>query len=378
MNQRAWSLSKWTSGRTGVRRTGGAAVAVVLALAAGGAPDDGATSSDTELPDPTTPSTEAVVPDTTVPAGDAAVAETTTTTTPPADEVVASTAPAAPATVDHALGSVEVNPSPLRVVALDRALLDPALALGLPVVGYTTYSDPDGALPDYFGSAIDEFAGDAVWVGDLLSPNLEAIAALQPDLILTAAARHESIYDQLSAIAPTVASESAGGGWKDTMRLVAAVTDRTEAAETLLTDYEARAREVGSAINAAADDPTVSVVRFVDAIRLYLPVSFSGTVLEDAGLARPDSQQDRSDFIRVVSQEELGLADADAIFYTVYDNEAVVEQGAGIQSGALWATLGAVQRDATFAVPDDTWMSGVGWFGAMEILDDLAAAFGVG
>lgn len=282
-----------------------------------------------------------------------------------------------PRSVTHPLGTAEVAAPPRRVVALDRSLIDAALSLGVELVGYTTFADPNGALPSYFGEAIDRYGADAVWVGDLLSPNLEAIAALQPDLILTTAVRHEGIYDELAAIAPTVATASAGGGWKDGFALVAAATGREEVAARLIAEYEDRAAAVGAAINDAADSPTISVIRFAEAIRLYQPVSFSGVVLADAGLARPESQQDRDDFIRIISEEELALADADVLVYTVPDNDAVADNAAAIQSRPLWSTLTAVQTANAHAVSDDSWMSGVGLYGAHLVLDDLAAIFGV-
>ncbi|MFV0307443.1 MAG: fasciclin domain-containing protein, partial [Desertimonas sp.] len=231
--------------------------------------------------------------------------------------------------------------------------------------------------PAYFGEAITEHAADAVWVGDLLSPNLEAIALLEPDLILTAAARHEEVYDELSAIAPTIATESAGAGWKDNLRLTAAASGATERADELIAEYESRAATTGATINEVADSPTISVVRFLDVIRLYQPASFSGTVLADAGLARPDSQQDPEEFMQVISEEELGRADADVLIYTVFDDAAVAEQVDEMQERPLWGTLGAVQRGDVHAVSDDHWMSGVGIFGAHLILDDLESIFGL-
>lgn len=279
-----------------------------------------------------------------------------------------------PGEVAHAMGTVDVVAEPARVVALDRSLIDAALALELPLAGYTTYDDPGGALPAYFGDSLS-YADDAEWVGDLLDPNIEAIASLDPDLILMTEVRHENLYDEFSAIAPTVATESAGGGWKDTIRLVAAVTDRTELAEQVLGDYERRAADVGAAVNEVADHPTVSVVRFVDVIRLYQPVSFSGVVLEDAGIARPESQQDRDEFIRIISEEELELADADVLIYTVAAREEVEEMADDVRSRALWTSLSAVQEDSAYPVLDDSWMSGVGVFGAHLILDDLERIF---
>ncbi|MEL6894005.1 MAG: iron-siderophore ABC transporter substrate-binding protein, partial [Actinomycetota bacterium] len=249
-----------------------------------------------------------------------------------------------PRVVTDALGEVEITEAPQRVVALDRSLVDAALALGLEVVGYTTFMDPNGALPDYFGEAVDDFAADAEWVGDLSAPNLEAIALLDPDLILTSAVRHESIAPELSAIAPTVMSESAGGGWKDIVRLTGEASGREAAAAAALSSYEARAAELGDEIRQLAGDPTISIVRFVDVIRLYQPISFSGTVLEDAGLSRPESQQRTDDFITIISPEELDQADGDVLIYTVFDNEAVADGVADLQASPLWDTLAAVQR----------------------------------
>ncbi len=346
------------------------ALVTLLTAACGGGDDSDTATSDVVAEAATTPTTATTLTTSSTPTTDAV---TPGSVAPPASSVASDPS----GTVEHALGTVEVIPDPVRVVALDRSLIDAALALELPLAGYTTYNDPDGALPAYFGDAL-VYADAATWVGDLLDPNIEAVATLDPDLILMTAVRHEDLYDEFSAIAPTVATESAGGGWKDNIRLIAAATGRSGLAEQVLADYEQRAADVGAAVNAAAGDPTISVVRFADAIRLYQPVSFSGVVLEDAGLARPESQQDRDDFIAIISEEELELADADALIYTVAAHEAVERMASEVQERPLWQSLSAVQEGRAYLVLDDSWMSGVGVFGAHLILDDLEDIFGVG
>ena len=104
-----------------------------------------------------------------------------------------------------------------------------------------------------------------------------------------------------------------------------------------------------------------------------------GVVLDDAGLARPESQQATSadQFIREISQEEIALADGDHLFYTVFDNGEMDATRQLIEANPLWANLGAVQAGHAYEVPDETWMSAVGVFGAHSILDDLAAGEGV-
>lgn len=297
--------------------------------------------------------------------------ESTTTLSP------TTTVPQFPRTVDDAFGPVEIATAPERVVVLDQSLLDAALTLGLEVIGYTTYADPEGPIPALYADAAETHAADATWVGDLLAPNLEQVAALQPDMILTSAVRHEAIADQLRAIAPTVMTESAGAGWKDTLDLVSRAVGREDVAAEALAGYLARAAAVGDEIRETHGDPTVSVVRFVDEIRLYQPASFSGVVLADVGLARPESQQDTEDFIRVISQEELALADADVVVYTAFDHPDVTAALDDILAGPLWRTLGAVERGDVHEMADARWMSGVGLFGAHAILDDLTEIFDI-
>ena len=305
-------------------------VSIALGIAATACADDDATSDSAPLvaPAPTDGPAPSTAPLTVAPTTEAGAAPSTDAvpTTDAAPTTAATPTPPAavfPRTVEHAMGTTEIPAEPQRVVTLDMSFVDAALALETPIVGYTLYQDPDGDLPSYFGDALVTLAADAAYMGDLLEPNLEAIAAAQPDLILTSKVRHEAIYDELSAIAPTIMSESAGAGWKDNIRLTGAALGREAVADEVIEAYEARAAAVGGAVNAAAGDPTVSVVRFaaLDTFRLYQRASFSGVVLDDAGLARPANQQatDPAQFITEVSFEELAQADAGADVLLLHD-----------------------------------------------------------
>src|SRR5690606_38205704 len=95
------------------------------------------------------------------------------------------------------------------------------LELGVPLVGYGTYSVPD-AYPSYI--AAEQLAG-LEFVGNQ-TPSLERIAELQPDLIIGSYefADTEDAYAQLSQIAPTVPFRlrTAKGEWKETVTAIAA------------------------------------------------------------------------------------------------------------------------------------------------------------
>lgn len=99
---------------------------------------------------------------------------------------------------------------------------------------------------------------------------------------MSASVRHEALYDQLAAIAPTVFVETTGPIWKQNIGFLGEALGREDKAEEALTAYETRAAELGKAINEKAGNPTVSMVRFLDGpTRLYAKDSFSGNVFQD-------------------------------------------------------------------------------------------------
>lgn len=100
-------------------------------------------------------------------------------------------------TVVHAMGETEIPAQPRTIVALDNTVVDAAYSLGMPVAGFTTF-DGGKELPDYLAEEFPELAAQAEYVGTLEDPNLETIAAMRPDLIISARVRHEQIYDELS------------------------------------------------------------------------------------------------------------------------------------------------------------------------------------
>lgn len=96
--------------------------------------------------------------------------------------------------VQTALGSATVQASPETVVALDLAALDALGALGVAVAGV-----PDIAPPAYLADAM----AAARTVGTLFEPDFEALAVMDPDLII-AGGRSQTQVGPLSAIAPTI------------------------------------------------------------------------------------------------------------------------------------------------------------------------------
>ncbi|MEO3780166.1 iron-siderophore ABC transporter substrate-binding protein [Micromonospora sp. B11E3] len=277
-----------------------------------------------------------------------------------------------PRSITHDKGTTEIKSKPQRIVALDNSLVAAVVLLERPLVGGIASYRNQKTFPDYLGDAVK----DTKDIGPLDNPNLELIASLKPDLIVSATVRHDALYDKLSKIAPTVFVKTTGPIWKDNITLLGKALGEEAKAASKLADYEARAKKIGAAVNAKAGNPTVSIVRFVDGpTRLMAHQSFIGIILKDAGLKRPASQ-DQDTFDQEISEEQIELADADHIFVTtVYAGGT--ERKTKFQANPLWQRLKAVQAGHVYEVQDELWMTSVSVQGAHFVLDDIAKTFGV-
>ncbi|MEV7424572.1 MULTISPECIES: ABC transporter substrate-binding protein [unclassified Streptomyces] len=268
-----------------------------------------------------------------------------------------------PRTITHAMGKTVLEKRPERVVVLDVGELDNVVSLGVEPVGYAP-TEGDASLPGY----LKKGAGSPANVGTINNLNLEAVAALKPDLILGSQLRAADKYKALSAIAPTVFSIRPGFTWKENYLLNAQALDRTAEAKARLAAYDKKAAALGADLG--PDKPTVSMVRYMpDRLRLYAKASFIGTILEDVGLPRPANQ--RVDDLAVeISPERIDDADADWIFTGVYGDPAKTQRDSA-RSNPLWKNLKAVRAGHAKDVPDETWYLGLGVTAADLVLDDL-------
>jgi iron complex transport system substrate-binding protein len=276
-------------------------------------------------------------------------------------------------TVETYKGDVEVPRKAERVVVLDTAELDSALTLGVRPVGAARADAGSGFL----GYLEDEQVKGIADVGTIGSPNLERIDELDPDLILTNGSRDEAVYRKLSAIAPTVMTESTGFTWKENFRVHAEALGREAEAKRTVAAYEARAKDLTGALGGPekAGALEVNVVRFVEGAdtRIYGDGSYIATILADVGLGRPpvvDEATAHDGLMLEISPEQVDRADAGVVFYTSYgDQEKSGEARA--TAGGLWKSMSAVKKGAAHRVDDELWIQGIGYTAADLILTEL-------
>ncbi|MGD9618582.1 MAG: iron-siderophore ABC transporter substrate-binding protein [Mycolicibacterium sp.] len=267
-----------------------------------------------------------------------------------------------------------VPADPRRIVALAGDQLDALCALGLQS-RIVAAALPDGSTeqPSYLGTVIHGLPG----AGSRSDPDLAAIAATTPDLILGSVALTPQDFPALSEIAPTVFSRAPGAAWRDNLRTVGAATGRLQAANALIEDFDRAAKQTGT--DNDATHYQASVVQFTDtAMRIYGSNNFPASVLAEVGVDRPAAQRfTDKPYIEVgISEADLGnspdfsLADGD-IVYLSFSNAEARERAPEVMNSDAWKRLSAYRDNRVFAVNNEVWQTGEGIVAARGILADL-------
>jgi len=264
--------------------------------------------------------------------------------------------------VEDALGQVEVPLHPQRVVVLDdHTFLDPVLALGIKPVGIVSCApiclEPFRGIPN-------ELVADIPDVGmNVMEPSLEKIFSLNPDLIL-ANEGNEKIYEQLSAIAPTVLTDyHSVMNFKERLQYFAQILGKENRAGTLLAQYEDRIQQLQQQLGAKLETVTVSTLYFHDSqiFVASLDALTHHQIVSDVGLQFTQSHKNLKTPWASFSIEALPDYDADYLFLITSD------ESLSFLDQPVWSTLKAVQNNQAYAVK---WDVG-GPIGANRVIDDL-------
>ncbi|MDD9269422.1 ABC transporter substrate-binding protein [Paenibacillus sp. GCM10023248] len=290
----------------------------------------------------------------------------------PAPTTAAASNAPAEYTVKHAMGEAKISGTPKRIVVLTNEGTEAVLSLGVKPVGAVKSFTSTGEWYDHIKKDME---GVQI-VGDENQPNLELIASLKPDLILGNKLRQEKVYQQLSAIAPTVFSEKLMGDWQVNYRLYAEAMNKKAEGDKIIGDFENRItafkQKAGDKLNTK-----VSIVRFMPGkVRIYMKDTFSGVVLKKLGLQRP-APQDQEKFADDVQKERIPDMNGDILFYFTYDNDK--GEGNKIEEewlkDPLWKNLEVVQKGNVHKVSDAVWNTAGGIRAANLLLDDLEGYF---
>jgi iron complex transport system substrate-binding protein len=271
-------------------------------------------------------------------------------------------------TVEHIMGTETFEKTPERIVILTNEGTEALLAMGV---------TPVGAVQSWTGDPWYEHIADQMKdvevVGVESGVNVEAVAALQPDLIIGNKMRHEEIYEQLKAIAPTVFAETLRGDWQENFQLYAKAINQVEKGQEVLDNYNNKVADLKEKLGDKAS-MEVSMVRFMAGdVRIYHKDTFSGVILEQVGLARPESQNVDDFAEKGVTKERIPAMEGDILFYFTYeegDNKATAVEDEWIND-PLFQNLEVVKAGNVHKVSDTIWNTAGGVLAANIMLDEL-------
>ncbi|MCQ4086336.1 iron-siderophore ABC transporter substrate-binding protein [Saccharibacillus sp. JS10] len=275
-------------------------------------------------------------------------------------------------TITHLKGDSKIPMKPQRVVALSAAYIDHLLTIGEKPVGVNN-EERYGA--DYLPYLADQLQGVAT-VGSAEAPNLEAIVQLNPDVILIESRTAESMYDQLSKIAPTIVLgneweeyDENPDFWTEDLLKIAEMYDKTELAQTKIDELKKETEAVKTLVE-KSEHRKLAYIRVRQKLFQIYPQNGHPTnalLYHDLGF-EPSSitpKEQRED----LSLEGVADLDANQLILEVDPNGADFLQAA--EQSSLWSKVPAVQQKQVYQT-DSFWLfKGWGVIGRTQILEDV-------
>lgn len=272
--------------------------------------------------------------------------------------------------VEHAQGIAAVEKNPQPVLVFDLAALDTLDALGVPVAGV-----PSGVKPDYLSRYN---SADYPQIGSLFAPDFEAVAAIDPGLIVIGG-RSAGQHDELSRIATTIDVTADYTDFLNSAEqrneMLAAIFDKqVEVSEKIATldqsivDLKNKAKDAGSALVVLTTGGKISA---------YGPGSRFGIVHTEFGLAAAAADLDVATHGQAISFEFILETDPD--YLLVIDRDAAIgEKGQSAQAlfdNDLINQTRAARNGQVVYLQSDTWyLGGTGLSAMQRMVDELSAA----
>jgi ferric hydroxamate transport system substrate-binding protein len=273
-----------------------------------------------------------------------------------------------PVTLTDSFGrTVELDAPAERVAVLEWQQVEDVLSLCLTPVavadveGYGTWVTAE-ALPD----GVEDVGGRG-------EPNLDALFATEPDLVIVEAyTAEDEIIGQLEGFGvPVLATQGADAAdpirnMLDTFSLIAEATGRTERADVVIEEFEAAVADAAEAVDGAAADLPTSEFVYLDgwieggnvALRPFGQGSLVGEVGEALGLTNAwTGEVDEAYGLGQTDVEGMtAVGDAMILYTGTVDPEGdVIEE---LLENPIWASLPAVEAGNVHAFPVGTWTFG--------------------
>jgi ABC-type Fe3+-hydroxamate transport system, periplasmic component len=273
-----------------------------------------------------------------------------------------------PVTIKHLKGEYTLEKKPEVIAVLDTKFVDQLLALNEQPAGSVTAAGSDTDFPAYLSDRL----GDVKVLGTRDKPNLEAILALKPDLILMTDFQEEA-YNNISKIAPTIVLDF-DEDWRVTLETMGKIMGKQAEAKAVQKAYEDKAAKLKEQLAAKLGKETVALIRpRTEGIRVHTPDHRTGAILyKDLGLNVPASVAAVDDTAYELSLEAVSEIGAD--HYFLLSDAMFADAVKQLESTNIWKSLEPVKNHHVYDVDSTLWIAYYGPIANSLIIDQAAEA----
>ncbi|MDK2780897.1 MAG: iron-siderophore transport system substrate-binding protein [Trichococcus sp.] len=276
-------------------------------------------------------------------------------------------------TIEDARGSIEVPKNPENVAVLDFGHLDTLIALGKQeaVAGTATEN-----MPAYLADKADQFEN----VGTLKEPNMEALAAMAPELIIISN-RLADFAEQLEEIAPVVVLSvdytDYWGSVQKNITTLGTIFDEEEAAEDAITTLGEEIEAVKTT-TAGINEKTLTLLLNDGSMSAFSTGSRFGFIYDTLGFTPVDAAIEDSTHGQSIGYE--GLLEINPQILFVVDRTAAVgtasDENAALLENEFVYQTDAYMNNKIINLSSDLWyLSGGGIESIHLMVEELAADF---
>lgn len=278
-------------------------------------------------------------------------------------------------TIEHALGTIEIDGIPKRVVVLGHGSLDYLDALGVNPVGVTKQ-----LLPQFMSKYNDEQYSAT---GSLHEPNFETIFMLKPDIII-AENRQSELYKELSQIAPVYMFQIDNSNyWETTQhhwRALATIFNKQSRAEALIKEVQTQIDNVN---NSATQQPSQALVVMNNGnnLAMFAEKSRFSVIYQEFNFEQASSQKVpvvAGPHGNLISFEYIADAKPEVIF--ILDREQAIGMSKGkaktlFDNNLVNATPAAKKQRIIFMDPAAWYLATGGYQATKMMINDAQSAF---
>ncbi len=230
---------------------------------------------------------------------------------------------------------ITISEQPQRVIGMSASINEMLFAIGVTPAGVTAGMDypPAAASLPTFGSGYQ--------------PSLEALAALEPDLIIGNAQLNMQILGQLEAIAPTFMMMTlVPEDIPANVRTLGTLTGHDTEADFLASAYEGYLSMAASAGSAHTDGPSVLIiVGTLDVPNYGKTATYLGAMAATLGATNiADDKEDAGPFPGYAQLSIEEILDADPDYILTITRGAPTPMADTMQGDPVWSSLTAVQE----------------------------------